>query len=363
MIEKSRLPLVTLILIIANLVAAFALAVDPDLAMVLGFKSKDPSGLTFITNLFLHQNLLHLLGNMVFLAAVGAAVELATGSTRFLIVYLFSGLLGTLAHMLFTMGQPESATLIGASGAIAGCAGYYSVRYIGLKVPIAPHIGISVWKVTLVWLILQLVGAFVRIGEQAAVSFWAHIGGFVGGLILSALFRAPDLGQRRLGHEVLDAMNERGPAAAALAARQHLKSHPGDVRALRDLIEAERQLGHAPAEFEAIQQLVSVLPDAEQSEPLERLGELGKLETIPSVRRTVLADKLGESNPNTSRMLLQSILDGPIGDPQIPEAMLALASLERESEPEKAKGILTELEARYPLHPAVDLARKRGWIS
>jgi len=363
LIEKSRLPIVTLTLIIANLVAAFAVAIEPDLAISLGFKPRAPSLDTIFANLFIHQNLLHLLGNMVFLAAVGAAVELATGSVRFVVVYFVSGLLGTLAHMLLTMNQSDPATLIGASGAIAGCAGYYSVRYIGLKVPVAPHRGLSVAVVTLVWLGLQLVGAFVKIGEQGAVSFWAHIGGFVGGLILTAIFRAPDLGHRRLGHEVLDLMNERGPAAAALAARQHLKDHPGDVKALRDLVEAERQLGPSGAEAETLNLLIAALPEAEQGESLMRLGELGRLGTINSVKRTMLADKVRATHPETSRILLESVVDGPISDPQIPEAMLALAALEKETEPDKAAQILTELEARFPLHPAVDLARKRGWIS
>ena len=83
MIEKSRLPIITLILIIANLFASFAVAFDPELVMDFGFNPRRPSFLTIFSGLFLHQNLLHLLGNMVFLAAVGAAVELATGSLQF----------------------------------------------------------------------------------------------------------------------------------------------------------------------------------------------------------------------------------------------------------------------------------------
>lgn len=363
MIEKSRVPIVTLILIAANLFAAFAVAFNPDLVIDFGFNSQSPSYLTVITSLFLHQNLFHLLGNMIFLAAVGAAVELATGSGRFLAVYLFSGLLGVLAHFLFTMNLREPSIVIGASGCVAGCAGYYSVRYTQMKVPVAPKKGISVAVVTGVWLVLQLVGAFVHIGEQGSVSFWAHIGGFLGGLLLSAIFRVPDLGQRKLGHAVLDQMNERGPAAVALAARQHLKEHPKDIRALRDLAEAEKQLAHPIAELEAIHKLLEILPESEQSEPIHRLGELEKLATLPSLRRTLLADRFKESDEDTARLLLESVISGPESDPQIPDAMLALASLEREAAPEKAAEILKKLQATFPLHPTVDLARHRGWIS
>jgi membrane associated rhomboid family serine protease len=363
LIEKSRLPIVTLILIAANLFAAFALAFDAELAMDLGFNPRNPSFLTVLTSLFLHQNLLHLLGNMVFLAAVGAAVELATGSARFLIVYLFSGLLGVLVHFLFTMSFKEPAVLIGASGAVAGCAGYYSVRYIGLKVPVAPKKGISVAVVTAVWLLLQFVGAFVHIGSQSSVSFMAHIGGFLGGLLLSVVFRAPDIGQRKLGHAVLDQMNERGPAAVALAARQHLKEHPGDVRALRDLAEAEKQLAHPIAEIQTLFKLMEVLPESEQKEPLVRLAELGKLEVLPSLRRTLIADRCRQSDTDLARLLLQSVVDGPESDPQIPDAMLALAALEMEVNPDRAEQVLKQLEAKFPLHPTVNLARHRGWLT
>jgi membrane associated rhomboid family serine protease len=177
LIERSRLPIVTLILIVANLAASFVVAFDPDLVIDFGFNSKSPSFLTVFTSLFLHQNLLHLLGNMVFLAAVGAAVELATGSARFMIVYLVSGLVGVCTHFLLTMSQAEPSIAIGASGSVAGCAAYYSVRYTRLKVPVAPKKGISVAMVTGVWLVLQLIGAFVHIGNPTAVSFWPTLVG------------------------------------------------------------------------------------------------------------------------------------------------------------------------------------------
>ncbi len=371
MIERSRVPIVTLLLIIANLFAAFAVAFSaasggdqtPELVATYGFDPHRPSFLTVFTSLFLHQNLLHLLGNMVFLAAVGAAVELATGSARFAVVYLVSGLFGVFAHAIFTMGQAHPPILIGASGAVAGCAAYYSVRYTRLKVPIAPRKALSVAVVTGVWIILQFVGAFVHIGESGAVSFWAHIGGVLAGLLLSAVFRAPDLGQARLGHAVLDQMNERGPAAVAVAARQHLKTHPNDLRVLKDLVEAERQLGHPAAELAALVRLMEVLPESEQADPLHRLSELGKLDTLPSVRRTLLADKYKETDPETARLLLESVVDGPTSDPQIPDAMLALAALERDHQPDRAEAILTSLQEKFPLHPTVDLARHRGWIS
>ena len=74
--------MVTLILIVANLLAAFAVLGIPDLITKLGFHSDAPAVRSALTSLFIHANVVHLLGNMVFLAAVGAAVEMASGSVR-----------------------------------------------------------------------------------------------------------------------------------------------------------------------------------------------------------------------------------------------------------------------------------------
>ena len=362
MIEKSRLPVVTLLLIVANLFAAFGVAYNPDLALDFGFNPKDPTFLDLFTSLFIHQNLLHLLGNMIFLAAVGAAVELATGSLRFILVYLVSGLFGCLAHWLVTSANSNPSLLIGASGAIAGCAAYYSVRYTHLKVPVAPQRGLSVAAITAIWLVLQIVGAFVHIGESSGVSFWAHIGGFVAGLILSVVFRAPDLGQRRLGHAVLDTMNERGPAAVALAARRHLEDHPRDRLALRRLAEAEKQLGHSTAEVDCLKSLLEVDEASELTMSILRLSELKSLSEIPTVKRVQLAVKVGKESPDAARCLLESVIQGE-DEAAIPDAMLSLAALELNQNPEAASGVLAELQAKYPLHPTVEVARKRGWIT
>lgn len=362
MSAPSRVPVVTLLLIVANLIAAFAVAFNPEWVMDYGFNSRNPSFVTTFTSLFIHQNLFHLLGNMVFLAAVGAAVELATGPARFALVYFVSGFFGVLAHFLITMSMREAQILVGASGCIAGCAAYYSVRYTRLRVPVAPKRGVTVAMVTAIWIVLQIVGAFVHVGESSSVSFWAHIGGFLGGLLLSAIFRAPDLGRLKLGHEVLDQMNERGPAAMAVAARQHLKEHPGDVRALREIADAERQMGHQDQECAALLELLEALPESDQPETIQRISDLGRLSSLPSLRRTLLADRFQSSAPDVSRALLLSVVDGPESDTQVPDAMLALAALERDKEPERAAEILNRLQKSFPLHPTVDLARHRGWI-
>jgi membrane associated rhomboid family serine protease len=355
---------VTLILIGANIVAAFALLISPDLALDLGFLPEHPRLTGALTGLFLHANLFHLLGNMVFLAAVGAAVELATGSFRFATVYFFAGLAGVAVHYAATHNNPHPTPLIGASGAIAGCAAYYSVRYTGLRVPLAPSRALSVAAVTAIWLVLQVVGAFVRFGDPGGgTSYWAHLGGFAAGVLLSLVFRAPDLGQIRLRHEVLERMNDRGPGALVVAANRHLEKHPRDPKGLWELASAQRLLGERDAEADALVRLLEVVGEDEYPEILRRLCQAGRVTRIPTLRRLQFADRVREAAPAVSRALLRSVVDGEKEEAQRPDAMLALASLERDEAPARAEELLGELAREYPLHPATELARKRGWIA
>jgi membrane associated rhomboid family serine protease len=357
---RSRLPAVTLILIGANLLAAFGLLFDPNLAYEFGFRPNHPSLRGVLTSLFLHANVLHLLGNMVFLAAVGAAVELASGSLRFAIVYFFAGVAGVAAHFLVTRRMPEPVPLIGASGCIAGCAAYYSFRYTSLRVPLAPKFALSVAAVTAIWILLQVVGAFVRLGDSGGgVSFWAHIGGFAAGILLSLVFRAPDLGQVKLGHEVLDQMNARGPAAVVLAAKRHLERHPRDVKALWELADAHGMLAERDAEADVLLRLLDVLPEDQRPEAIRRLAQAGRVTRLTPLRRVQLADQ----HPDVARALLKSVVEGPADEPQRPDAILALAAVERETHPARAEALLAQLAQDYPLHPAVELARKRGWLA
>lgn len=363
MIAERRFPLVTLVLIAANIFAAFALFFSPDLVYQFGFLSDRPTLQGAATSLFLHANVIHLLGNMVFLAAVGAAVELATGSIRFALVYSISGLAGIALHYFITRHTPDAAPYIGASGAVAGCAAYYSFRYVGLKVAIAPKTAVPVIWVTLLWVVLQVVGAFVKLGDTGGTAYWAHLGGFAAGIVISLVFRAPDLGQIKLGHEVLERMNDRGPAAVEAAATRHLETHPNDVKALGELARAQAQLGESQAEATTILKLIELSAEAEQPALLARLVEVGHAEMLASSRRTNFAEKYKETHPDVSRALLKSVIEGSPTDSQRPEALLALVGLERESEPARAQVLLSELLRNYPLHPCVDLARKRGWVN
>jgi TolA-binding protein len=157
-------------------------------------------------------------------------------------------------------------------------------------------------------------------------------------------------------------MNNRGPVAAAAAARKHLEKHPNDPKALQQLARSCAQMDDADGEAKAILRLLDVQLESEHPMLLARLVEIGQAKKISSHRRNALAEKFKESNPSVSRALLRTVLQEPASDSQRPEALLALVALERDREPGRAQALLDELLSSYPLHPCVDLARKRGWV-
>jgi membrane associated rhomboid family serine protease len=356
-------PWVTLSLIVANLSAAYGLYLHPDWVDRWGFHAANPSLATALLSLFLHLNVLHLMGNMVFLAAVGPAVEVAAGWLRFLSVYLVGGLAGMGMHALLAGPQAREEPLIGASGAVASCIGYYSVRYSSTRVPLAPKVLTPVWLVVAVWLTLQILGAFVRIGDSGGVAFWAHLGGFGTGIVLSLWFRAPEVHRRASSWALLSDMEHRSPAARLAAAEAHLKAYPRDVEALRSMADALHSLGDAQREAETLLWLVELVGNDERPALVHRLQDLNALDRMDPISRRMLADRIARKDPEAARALLLSILARPSDDPQRPEALLSLVALENDPAAQPARKWLDELATMYPFHPATELARRRGWLA
>jgi membrane associated rhomboid family serine protease len=362
--KRSRIPYITLLLISISLAAAFAVAVMPDWLSVYGFRSDKPNALAFFTNVFLHANTVHLLGNLVFLAAVGVAVELAAGAKRYLAVFTLASYLGVLVHWLVTARLTDSAPLVGMSGGIAGCAAYYGYRYSQLKVVLAPNVGVTVKWVIAVWIFLQIVGAFVRLGDPyGAVAFWAHLGGAMAGIMLSLVFQTPDLKEVELGHEVLERMNERGPAALLMAAQEHIKKNPGDVKGYHDSAKAYALMSDVEGESKMILKLLEMDERAEQVPLLKRLHDLDRLALVPPVKRMMMADAHRDTSVDLSILLLSSVIAEDSNSVQRPDALLSLASLAREADPARYERTLDILNREYPLHPATEVARTRGWLA
>jgi membrane associated rhomboid family serine protease len=161
-----------------------------------------------VTSMFLHGSWMHLLGNMWFLWLFGNNIEDSMTRPRFLAFYLLAGLGAALAQVL---ASPSSAVpMVGASGAISGVMGAYLVLFPRVRVftmvPLGfliTSIALPAWVMLIYWVVLQVFGGLTSIvGEPSGgVAFWAHVGGFVAGLILiKPLERADRLAEHQAHH-------------------------------------------------------------------------------------------------------------------------------------------------------------------
>lgn len=156
------------------------------------FNNPVPEPLTLITYQFLHGGWMHLISNMAFLWVFADNIEDAFGHFGFLLFYLLCGIAAGLLH---TVMQPDSgAPLIGASGAVSGVLAAYLLLYpkariwilLFMRIPLP----ISAFWALSGWFALQLLSIFISSGDEAQVAWWAHIGGFLAGLILTFVLRS-----------------------------------------------------------------------------------------------------------------------------------------------------------------------------
>jgi membrane associated rhomboid family serine protease len=147
---------------------------------------------TLITSMFLHANLLHVAGNMLFLWIFGNNVEDKLGELKFLIVYFASGIAGSLLQIFIT---PDSTVpMLGASGAISGLLAAYVLYFPRARILtfVIPFFIFTLPAFVFIgyWIALQALNAFLNIGAiGGGVAFFAHVGGFATGLILALLLR------------------------------------------------------------------------------------------------------------------------------------------------------------------------------
>ena len=146
----------------------------------------------FFTCMFLHGSWMHLLGNMWFLWLFGNNVEDRLGSVTFLVLYLLGGMLGSCCH--WARGPASFAPVIGASGAVATILGAYAVTWPWARVRTLVILVVFITLIELPamvvlggWFLLQLLEG-TEAGVAQNVAWWAHIGGFVAGVVLMPLF-------------------------------------------------------------------------------------------------------------------------------------------------------------------------------
>ena len=227
-IEAGVKPLITYLLIVVNTaVFVFLRVAYPSLGFnswgaVLATYGCYPADilnlLTFyrvFTSMFIHAGILHIAGNMFFLYIFGRGVEKVMGHGKYLVFYLLSGLIASLFNTLSITLLPSFLLLmneysiswlipaVGASGAISGVLGAYLVLYPRSKLLtilyIFPIFMSSAFYIAL-WFLYQLIlGLLYPLGS--GIAFWAHIGGFLGGIALTPFFlssKALETARRRV---------------------------------------------------------------------------------------------------------------------------------------------------------------------
>lgn len=158
-----------------------------------------PSGgeISFLTHMFLHAGWLHVIGNMWMLWVFADNVEDVMGSGRFLVFYLLSGLAALGVHFAFNLDS--AVPVVGASGAIAGVLGAYFLLYPQAKVRTLVPLFIIPYYFDIpavvflgIWFVTQVFSGLATQAQNVAgagIAWWAHVGGFLAGMLLMPVFR------------------------------------------------------------------------------------------------------------------------------------------------------------------------------
>ncbi len=208
-VRGQRFPLITVVLIAVNTVIfLFELSLGPEIKELINTFGMTPARLvrswsnpmvlmTLFTYMFLHGGLGHLIGNMLYLWIFGDNIEDRMGHGRFLIFYLSSGVLASLVQIV--AAPHAQLPTVGASGAIAGVLGAYLLLFpqarIRVLIPIPFFFFVTSVPAVLVlggWFLLQFFRGLMSLNvpmQRGGVAWWAHIGGFLAGMILMPVFR------------------------------------------------------------------------------------------------------------------------------------------------------------------------------
>jgi membrane associated rhomboid family serine protease len=201
-------PLVTVLLIAANVLVFIYELILPSPQALEGFVRAAAIipydvthnldlrvSLTLFTSLFVHAGWLHIIGNMLYLWIFGNNIEDAMGHLRFALFYLLCGLAASAAQIAVNINSPVPN--IGASGAIAGVLGAYLILFPRARVVSLVTLGYFVRLVKVpavlvlgLWIVVQLFSGLLSLGmpDVGGIAWFAHLGGFLVGLLLIRLF-------------------------------------------------------------------------------------------------------------------------------------------------------------------------------
>jgi hypothetical protein len=298
-IRSRTFPVVNVLIIAANILAFFwQLSLGPQLKEafllygIVPIRYSDPGlsaqfttfeqGFPFIASMFLHGGFMHILGNMWFLYIFGDNIEDRLGHVRYFIFYLLCGIAAGVIH-LYTNWDSNLPT-IGASGAISGIMGAYLLLYPRSKIltliPIfffIQFVEIPAFIFLGYWLLIQLFSASLTPKNVGGIAFWAHIGGFVAGLVFIKIFDLlPRMGMgQKLRHYTDRKATPRLQSISLQSSPEELDLH-GEVRITpKEAVRGTRKLIAIPQGLKKRNLWVTIPPDIREGTRL-RLKGLGR---------------------------------------------------------------------------------------
>lgn len=153
-----------------------------------------PAELTVISSMFMHGGWMHLIGNMLYLWIFGNNVEDSMGHVKFIVFYLICGIVAALSQALLEPGS--EIPMIGASGAVSGVLGAYLLLYPHARVLVVLPIFVIIKTFRIpamyvlgFWFLTQIVSSMMTNAGEPGVAWWAHIGGFIAGMVLIPFFK------------------------------------------------------------------------------------------------------------------------------------------------------------------------------
>ena len=366
-----RFPWITYSLIALNVIAYLLTYHTPGAFERLGLIPKHPHFTALLTGIFLHVSVGHLFWNMVFLWLFGPHVEEAIGREAFLALYLGGGIAAGLLHMAIILARGEivAVPLVGASGAISAILAPFAIRFhraqiklywlpaalafpswSQLEVPAVAGLGL--------WLLQNIGGGllFLWKPEPGGTAYWAHIGGFVFGLVaaeLTGLLR--DGRQDYLLQDARAAVAEGDTDAALRTYHTYLDRDPENavVRAeMARLLAVGSDTDRVEARLEMLGATRGFLKQEDSPAAAKCAGDaraLGlPLLLSPHERLRLAGAAEGTGDAETAITLLRAIMEETAGAPEDQMARLKLGQLLRRDHPQEAEKILTGFLLKYP---------------
>lgn len=376
----ESLPIATVALILINTAIFFVtqsgLEIKDSVVDEFGLTKADMTPLTLFSSMFLHGDLLHLIGNMLFLWIFGIAVEGRLKTPLFLLVYLASGLSGDFLHLSLMGAKMANVPLIGASGAIMGIMGaalymfpHAPITFLFVNLMGARTIDWPLWGAALMYIGLDMLGAMVNLSGFGGTAHLAHLGGVGAGFLLMFVFRAKRDDEHTSEAKATLHDTKDYSALTRMQLGDLAKTQPDNADIALHWMQAALRQNPAAVPPECVAMFGRHLPAlVRDGQDLQTIGAvLGQLSQKPGavpagylITFSLRLEKGGQPQP--ARQLLESVRKDPTASEQDHEAAtfrLAGIAEQWNQHWDLALSLYREFLQKYPMSPIAGTAQSR----